>query len=336
MLRRPPGAIVSDDGETEFLDNEQQWAEVPQKSACASIAENAEIEILDDLSCLNETSVVTDLKNILSPLYDNDEPDNFPVEALDDFAEKKEPQRTERKKTRNPTILTEEKRLAKQLKPKRALRRKTEEEKAMSPEVYKKYYYKMISEKYKQTCEVCGKRLPPERMEGHVNGHKGLQPYACEFCELQFNCKINMRKHVQRNHVVGVQIPCAMCDKVLISQMALRQHIRTVHEEKKYQCPICGLRSPNNHSLTRHMNIHTQTRNFVCPHCAKAFYCYSVLKIHLRTHSGEEPYKCVICPKGFVHRRLYVLHMKKLHPEEPLMRINGTKELKTTLMKKHY
>ncbi|XP_055542040.1 gastrula zinc finger protein XlCGF8.2DB-like isoform X2 [Wyeomyia smithii] len=214
-------------------------------------------------------------------------------------------------------------RLAEKLRPKRKIQRKTEEEKAMSPTEYKRYYYSThIAGKYNGTCELCGKRIATDRMEGHMNGHKGLKPYVCDICGLRSNCKLNMRAHMARNHGEDQRIPCTMCDKVFRCQQILKAHMRGTHDEKKETCPLCGLKSANKHALARHLRIHTQTRDYVCPQCGKAFYCQSVLNIHLRTHTGETPYICSICTKGFVHRRMYVIHMKALHPGEPLMTLN--------------
>ncbi|XP_058818493.1 gastrula zinc finger protein xFG20-1-like [Topomyia yanbarensis] len=284
----------------------------------------------------------------LQALSDNcAKPIDLPIETLDELSSHAKPVITMKvdKTTDEPTTESPNKRRqfrtpeqihAEKMRPKRKLRRKTAEEKAMSPTEYKHHYYRMIVDKYKITCEVCCKRLPPDRMDGHMNGHLGLQPYTCEYCGLLFNCKVNMRTHISKKHCEDKQIPCILCDKIARCQADLRQHMRMVHEEKKLQCSLCDLKTNNRYDLERHMRIHTQTREYVCHHCGKAFYCNSVLTIHLRTHSGETPYVCPICPKGFVHRRMYVMHMEKLHPKEPILRIDSTKKLKDSLLQKHY
>lgn len=230
---------------------------------------------------------------------------------------------------------TAEERLAEKLRPKRPIRKKTEAEKAMDPAEYRRYYFKQAIEKYKKTCEVCGKRMQADRLEGHMNGHMGLTPFSCAHCELQFNCRLNLKSHITRMHVTGDEVRCPQCDKEFTNKRKLSSHLKAVHAEKRYTCTLCGLKILSRTSLQTHMNIHTQTRNFVCPHCGKRFYCKSVLTIHLRTHSGETPYICNTCPKGFVHRRMYVMHMQKFHPDEPLMYLNGAKAVKETLMKKY-
>lgn len=137
---------------------------------------------------------------------------------------------------------TPEDRLAEKLRPKRPIRRKTEAEKAMDPVEYRKSYFKKAMEKYKQTCELCGKRMPANRIEGHMNGHKGLSPFACEVCGQSFNCKLNLRNHINRLHVTGKEVSCTECGKIATCPGTLRQHMRAVHLERKFQCSLCGLK----------------------------------------------------------------------------------------------
>lgn len=133
-------------------------------------------------------------------------------------------------------------RLAEKLRPKRPIRRKTEAEKAMDPAEYKRAYFKKAIEKYKQTCELCGKRMAANRIEGHMNGHKGVSPFACQDCGQSFNCRLNLRNHISRLHVTGREVSCSECGKIATCPATLRQHMRAVHLEKKFQCSLCGLR----------------------------------------------------------------------------------------------
>ncbi|XP_058445884.1 zinc finger protein 268-like [Malaya genurostris] len=217
---------------------------------------------------------------------------------------------------------------------KRPAHRKTEEEKAMTPAEYRRHWNQMYRDRYKVVCDICGKAIQKVLIESHLNRHRGIQPYACDQCGLQFHCKNNFRKHVLRSHAVNDEVQCEMCNKVIKSQIAYKQHLRSVHQERKFECVVCGLKILTKNALAQHMAIHNQKRDFVCPHCGKTFYRQYVLNIHLRTHSGETPYVCHVCKAAFVHRRIYVMHMQKLHPNEPMMRMDGVKTLKDSLMKR--
>ncbi|XP_062546950.1 zinc finger protein 19-like [Armigeres subalbatus] len=223
---------------------------------------------------------------------------------------------------------------AKKIRPYRRKFRQTDEEKAMSQEEYQRYYKKMLMSDMKKVCDICGKSINPQRMESHMNRHKGVEPYSCEECGLRFHCIANLRKHINRSHASGQNITCEICSRVSISRIAYKQHLRAAHSEKKFQCSLCHVKTITQHALDRHMDIHNQRRDFVCPQCGKSFYRKHVLNIHLRTHSGETPYKCHVCEEAFVHRRIYVMHMKKCHPDEPLMQVDRLRALKEVLMKK--
>lgn len=216
-------------------------------------------------------------------------------------------------------------------KKKRRYQVKTEEEKAMSPAEYQKHYKQVYKMRNQIECEICHQKLEKKYLDGHMNRHYGLEPYACAHCGLQFHCKLNRSRHEVRNHAPEEEtIPCDVCGKMIRSRTALKQHMKS-HQEKKFECQQCGVKAPNQNTLKRHMDhIHNQVRNFVCPQCGKAFYRQYVLNIHLRTHSGDTPYVCDVCQRRFVHRRIYVDHMRKQHPAEPMMRLDIAKGWKET------
>ncbi|XP_058815025.1 zinc finger protein 614-like [Topomyia yanbarensis] len=291
----------------------------PQKTRCVTSPPKT------DNDCTNENH---ELPPTLETLLDDCEDEIvLPAQTVEDISlqvelTKKKPRRSYRRKDNKEVRL------------KRPPHRKTEEEKTMTPAEYRKHWNQMYRDRYKVMCDICGKTIQKVLIESHLNRHRGVQPYACEQCGLQFHCKNNFRKHVQRSHAINDEVACEICDKVLVSQIAYKQHLRSVHRERKFQCVICGLKIHSKRALEQHMDIHNQKRDFVCPHCGKTFYRQYVLNIHLRTHSGETPYVCHICKAAFVHRRIYVMHMQKLHPNEPMMRMDGVKTLKDALMKR--
>ncbi|XP_058460856.1 zinc finger protein 510-like [Malaya genurostris] len=217
----------------------------------------------------------------------------------------------------------------------RPWRRKFKEAAELSSEEYRQYVAQNTN--HKQTiviCELCGRSVNINRMDGHRNRHLGLQPYECETCGDKFNCKLNLRIHWRRNHVQGEEVKCNVCGKLFVSKIALHSHEKYVHSERKHQCTLCPLKFFTRYALSRHMKIHNQTRDFKCPLCSRAFYCKSVWNIHMRTHSGETPYQCSVCSMAYVHRNMYVAHMQKNHPGQPLMYLSRKKSFKDSMMKK--
>uniref|UniRef100_A0A1Q3F3H3 Putative c2h2-type zn-finger protein n=1 Tax=Culex tarsalis TaxID=7177 RepID=A0A1Q3F3H3_CULTA len=221
--------------------------------------------------------------------------------------------------------------------PKRVCQRKTEEEKAMRPEEYKTYYYRKMRSKYEQVCSICGKKIEKKRIEGHINGHLGLEPFPCPHCSMPFNCRVNLASHIRRMHTV--QNPCEKCGKIINGNIQLKRHMQEVHSDKAVSCPICKVKFRQRSYLKIHMqNQHSDQRDYVCGVCGKAFARKFVLNVHLRTHTREELYRCEVCTEGFIHRRLYTIHMERHHPghQPKTMKSDAQWKVKRTLMKKLY
>lgn len=217
----------------------------------------------------------------------------------------------------------------------RPWKRKFKEALNLPPEEYRQYVLtKKGNRKPVVVCELCGKTLECQRIDGHRNRHLGLQPYECELCGEKFNCKHNLKGHFRRNHVAGQECACPICGKVFASRSSQQSHTKSVHAERNYPCTLCPLKFLSKSHLTNHLKIHNQTRDFKCELCGKGFYCKSVWNIHMRTHSGEAPYRCSVCDAAYVHRNMYVAHMKKNHPGVQLMQLSGRKGYKESLLKK--
>lgn len=213
---------------------------------------------------------------------------------------------------------------------------KTEEEKAMTPEEYKRHYNRTMWARYRSVCSICGKKIVHSRFEGHMNGHMGLEPYSCPHCNLPFNCRMNMLGHIKRMHTV--QLPCEICGKVVNGQLQFKRHMLDAHSGRIFECTICKRKFKQKRFLKNHMAaVHSDRRDHICTLCGKGFYRKYVLDIHMRTHTREEAYRCEVCLKGFVHRRMYVMHMEKEHPGGPApTRRDGTLRVKQAMMKRWY
>lgn len=210
---------------------------------------------------------------------------------------------------------------------------KSEEEKAMTPDEFKRHYARKMSELTKLTCTVCGKRICRKLIEGHMNGHSGVEPFSCSHCQMKFHCQVVMATHIRRKHSGGYS--CKECGKVFNSRTARERHMMDQHNGRFFTCTICDKKFLEKKSYKGHMAaIHTERRDYECPHCGKAFKRKFVLEVHLRTHTGETPYRCDDCPKDFIHRRMYTLHMKQFHPGAPLMRIDAVQRRRQVMMSK--
>ncbi|XP_055637416.1 zinc finger protein 287-like [Toxorhynchites rutilus septentrionalis] len=165
-------------------------------------------------------------------------------------------------------------------------------------------------------CEICGKSVERNRMEGHHNQHLNLRPYACnvEDCGATFHSKIALRLHTNGRHSTK-QIPCDLCGKVYKSKKAVYHHKKETHAEKQFECEQCGLVFISNSRLKRHQITHLDQREYKCPHCPKEFYRSNNLKVHLRSHTKEKPFACNSCDKAFGYNRLLKDHISRQHKD---------------------
>ena len=95
----------------------------------------------------------------------------------------------------------------------------------------------------------------------------------------------------------------------------LKCHMET-HDDRKYICPVCGMKLSTSHTYHSHLKIHSDKRNYKCPVCPKAFKRHTPLKEHLFGHADLRPYRCPFCLKTFVNGSSCRLHKVRLHPQE--------------------
>ena len=67
---------------------------------------------------------------------------------------------------------------------------------------------------------VMGERVLPNK-QGKV--------YVGQVCGKGAN-KINMRDHIEAKHIIGISIPCSLCEKTFRTRHSLRTHKSSVHK----------------------------------------------------------------------------------------------------------
>lgn len=132
---------------------------------------------------------------------------------------------------------------------------------------------KDIYQKLLQKCTICFKSIEKNRMDGHLNKHNNVRPYACEVdgCEKMFYCKLLLRLHRTSIHT-GLQIACDVCKKTFPSDRSLYAHQLRHRNVDRYNCTNCERKFNNSNSLKRHLAIHSGIREFACDYCSSSFY----------------------------------------------------------------
>lgn len=163
-------------------------------------------------------------------------------------------------------------------------------------------------------CNICGKKIERNRLEGHINRHFGRRPYSCpnEGCNSRFHCKHACRLHVRCRHG-SETFACEKCGKEYKARRDLLGHIRETHVEPKFDCDVCGKMFTTRSRLKQHRSYHTGERNFPCHVCDMRFFSNFQLKVHMRTHTKSFPYVCSVCNKIFRYRHMAKDHIVKDH-----------------------
>ena len=55
--------------------------------------------------------------------------------------------------------------------------------------------------------------------------------YVCKACGKEGDNSMNMKRHIEANHLEGVSIPCNLCEKTARSRHALIMHMRNNHTD---------------------------------------------------------------------------------------------------------
>ena len=55
--------------------------------------------------------------------------------------------------------------------------------------------------------------------------------YVCKACGKEGDNSMNMKRHIESNHLEGVSIPCNLCEKTARSRQAIIMHKRSYHAD---------------------------------------------------------------------------------------------------------
>ena len=106
--------------------------------------------------------------------------------------------------------------------------------------------------------------------------------------------KDNYIKIIHKEKIVG-PVQCKMCGSVFSQLGGLNQHVKSVHEGKKYNCDQCDYKATQPSSIKIHKQVKHVQAKLQCPQCDYQSGWPSDLRKHkLAKHDGIR-YGCDIC-----------------------------------------
>lgn len=161
-------------------------------------------------------------------------------------------------------------------------------------------------------CEICNETIHRSLLEGHMNKHNGLQPYACshEGCDKRFTSKPYLKQHETSVHEEH-RVECTECGQRCPSKHKLEIHVATKHKSHELPCTICGKLLKHRSALLVHMSRHRT--KYPCKVCDAALTTKWGLAEHMRIHTKEKPFECETCGERFRTMNARKLHAFKVH-----------------------
>ena len=73
-----------------------------------------------------------------------------------------------------------------------------------------------------------------EKTQTHIVTANGKRvKYVCKVCGKEGDNSMNMKRHIEANHLEGISIPCNLCEKTARSRQALIMHKRNNHTDNQ-------------------------------------------------------------------------------------------------------
>uniref|UniRef100_A0A336LU82 CSON000915 protein n=1 Tax=Culicoides sonorensis TaxID=179676 RepID=A0A336LU82_CULSO len=95
-------------------------------------------------------------------------------------------------------------------------------------------------------CPLCDESFrTKEEFSSHRKNHIKIKSFTCDICQKNFFRKIIFRKHMESHISFNLEMKsneffCEICNKKYANKKGLQVHIKTIHNELRYDCNICG------------------------------------------------------------------------------------------------
>ena len=165
-------------------------------------------------------------------------------------------------------------------------------------------------------CSKCDARFTTKIMLSRHDkiSHQGLPTgWKCSSCDFRAMMKLELEDHMLKNHKNLNPYKCSECGYECAYKGMFDQHMKGVHDSKRYPCGICGFRTDNASQFRTHMartHAADHERDFLCSLCEFRSTSNSALAIHLKRHKDFKPLECSKCNYKTVTSYTLQKHMR--------------------------
>lgn len=122
-----------------------------------------------------------------------------------------------------------------------------------------------------------------------------------ENCDFSAKAADVLEKHVERVHMLNVNLSCWKCDFTAREMRDLCQHLKEHFPKSPFVCDVekCTMRFLRLGLLVRHHMSHMKEKPYQCDFCTKTYATYNQLSSHKKLHEGGRQFECDVCFKKF-------------------------------------
>lgn len=126
----------------------------------------------------------------------------------------------------------------------------------------------------------------------YMKKHQREKRFNCEKCSKGFHDERTYKVHLLKHNLIDPQpFKCDLCPRQYALKRCVKDHIMFAHHETgKFKCAVCDKILPTQIALERHQTTHVKTKNFSCKQCGLKFARFIYLKSHVRLVHGKENY----------------------------------------------
>ena len=166
-------------------------------------------------------------------------------------------------------------------------------------------------------CPHCNYETPglnKSNMRVHIRFyHDKIYDHVCPLCGYKA-----IKNNILKQHILSVhenkKYSCSECGKELSSPGAVKKHIQTVHTAvEHHNCTECDYSTTNKNRLKTHINGQHNGIRYECEECGASYGMEASLKIHNQSKHDNVKHICNYCGKSFSAASSLIFHKKTKH-----------------------